>query len=98
MHAYDDGCWNWERIIQKIRRDTTADIMIRSGRLLQAERKNQLAAKIQNRSCLRRLAHKYGCEIVEMPPGMDRDARMSKMSPEELRNGRRTSNRQGLPC
>lgn len=72
LHAYGASSWDWEGILQKIRRETTADIMIRTahvaGRDIKGydEENGKLIPTDDGSSLLiRRLARKYGCELVE---------------------------------
>lgn len=94
LHAYGGDNGGWEQIIQKIRRETTADIMVRTahiaGRdikpynekgmpiLWRDEEWKERDAKDDDESVLkpipeddsysleiRRVAQKYGCELVE---------------------------------
>ena len=94
LHAYGGVDGGWEQILQKIRRETTADIMIRTahiaGRdmkpynekgmplLWQDEEWKERDAKADDENVenpipeddacsleIRRVAHKYGCELVE---------------------------------
>jgi hypothetical protein len=72
LHAYHGGSWGWERIIQKIRRETTAEIMIRSAHIgnymvkaTKGKTIDELAEEDSETLLLRRLARTYGCELVE---------------------------------
>jgi len=72
LHAYHGGSYGWERIIQKIRRETTAEIMIRTAHIgnymVKATKDKTLAELAEEDSettLLRRLARTYGCELVE---------------------------------
>ena len=72
LHAYHGGSWGWERIIQKIRRETTAEIIIRSAHIGNYMVKatpnktlDELTVEDSETVMLRRLARTYGCEYVE---------------------------------
>lgn len=66
MHAYGGRPWEWERILQALRRDTTADIMLRSSHIRRDQETRQPIPEDNTESrFLRRLARKYGCEFVE---------------------------------
>ena len=86
LHAYHGGSWNWERIIQKIRRETTADIMIRSAHISRHEQDEPISLESSESTLLRRLARKYGCEMVECRHEWINYARTHKMSHEDLRS------------
>ena len=64
LHAYAYGSWEWERIIQSIRRETTAEIVIRSAHIDRGM-KDQPNEDSTETILLRRLAMTYGCELVE---------------------------------
>jgi hypothetical protein len=64
LHAYCYGSWEWERIIQNIRRETTAEIIIRSAHIDRGM-KTQPNEESSESLLLRRLARTYGCELVE---------------------------------
>jgi hypothetical protein len=64
LHAYAYGSWEWERIIQAIRRETTAEIVIRSAHIDRGM-KEQTNEDSMESILLRRLARTYGCELVE---------------------------------
>lgn len=64
LHAYCYGSWEWERIIQNLRRETTAEIMIRNAHIDRGM-KTQTNEESSESLLLRRLARTYGCELVE---------------------------------
>ena len=72
LHAYAGGSWDWERIIQKIRRETTAEIMVKSAHIGNGMVKitpnktiDELSVEDSESTILRRLSRKYGLEYVE---------------------------------
>ncbi len=72
LHAYGESSWDWEGILQKIRRETTAEIMIRTAHVAGRDMKgydeeqgNLIPADDSSSLLIRRLSRKYGCELVE---------------------------------
>ncbi|MDY0169217.1 MAG: SGNH/GDSL hydrolase family protein [Thermoguttaceae bacterium] len=73
LHAYGGSSWDWEGILQKIRRETTAEIMVRTAHVAGRDMKgydeeggNPIPADDASTLMIRRLARKYGCELVEV--------------------------------
>lgn len=94
LHAYGSSSWDWEGILQKIRRETTADIMVRTAHIAGRDikyyneegmplvwREGQWKTRDEvpydetkrrpvpdddsDSLMIRRLARKYGAELVE---------------------------------
>jgi len=72
LHAYNGSSYTWERILQKIRRETTAEIMIRTAHIgnymvkaTENKTLTELAEEDSESTLLRRLARTYGCELVQ---------------------------------
>jgi hypothetical protein len=87
MHAYTGGSWEWERIIQNIRRETSAEIMIRSAHISKGdEDRNALWEDDSEALILRRLARTYGCEYVEGRKEWLQYMRTHTMPGQELRS------------
>jgi len=68
--AYSGSCDDWERVLSGIRRETNADIMLRSshwsGRCWEAIQENpRYPGASAEETMLRYLAQKYDCELVE---------------------------------
>lgn len=95
LHAYNGGSWEWERILQKLRRETTADIMIRSPHLSRHEQNEPIRPDSSESLMLRQLARKYGCEMVEGRREWTEYIRTHKMDPENLRSDGVHLNRNG---
>ncbi len=96
MHAYQGNSWEWERIIQNIRRETTAEIMIRSSHIRREQEALRPIPEDDTESVLlRRLAHTYGCEFVEGRKEWLQYMRMHDLPGQELRSDGIHLNRKG---
>ena len=65
FHAYQGSLRQWERVLSNIRRETTAEIMIRSAHVSRHQGDDPANVENGETMTMSALAQEFGCELVE---------------------------------